>query len=78
MGAKMSLPTICAARHSRTRKPIFIYRDQPGYVEARSPDFDPDSFNSQNGITEQQKLAMVAGAMFGWDCPAANPEIYDQ
>jgi hypothetical protein len=36
-----------------------------------------DSLNEGMGITPAQREAMLAGSMFGWECPAAQPENYD-
>ena len=35
-----------------------------------------DMLNDRLGITEAQKLAMVAGSMAGFHVPAANPDHY--
>lgn len=34
--------------------------------------------NPNNGVTRAQEAAMVAGSMFGWDTPAADPKNYDE
>ena len=36
------------------------------------------SINEALGVTNQQREAMLAGSIFGWDCPAANPNNYDE
>ena len=34
--------------------------------------------NAKNGVTRAQEAAMLAGSMFGWQTPAANPKNYDE
>ena len=31
-------------------------------------------FNRPLGVTPEQVEAMLAGSLFGWNCPAANPK----
>ena len=37
-----------------------------------------DGYNDKLGITKAQAEAMVAGSMFGWHVPAADPKNYDK
>lgn len=36
-----------------------------------------DELNGKLGVTRAQREAMMAGSMFGWHTPAADPKIYD-
>lgn len=36
-----------------------------------------EQLNKRSGITKVQADAMMAGSMFGWDKPAADPKNYD-
>lgn len=37
-----------------------------------------DELNKKLGVTRAQREAMMAGSMFGWHTPAADPKIYDE
>jgi hypothetical protein len=68
---------VCAAVHPTTGEPIMITRGEPGYRPFAS-EFAPATavrlFNESLHVTPEQVKAMLAGSMFGWDCPAANPQ----
>lgn len=67
---------VCAAVHPATGEPVIITRGESGYRPFAS-EFDAETavrlFNESLRITEADAQAMLAGSMFGWDCPAANP-----
>jgi hypothetical protein len=62
---------------------IQILRGESGYfIEARydSPETALAVMERANGpsVTKAQLEAMLAGSMFGWSCPGADPETYDE
>ena len=69
------LPERCASRLQETGQPIVIVRGERGYYPMGT-DFDVDAYNKARGITAAQVEAMVAGSMFGWDTPGADPANY--
>ncbi len=70
------LPRMCAANNPADDSPILIKRGVKGYWPAPRPGFDVDAFNARHGVTVQQREAMLAGSMFGWELPVADPDIY--
>ncbi len=80
------LPPFCYTLKPSSGEIIEIARGHKGYS---NPDIyqmsDPvsnrktvDHFNKEMGVTRAQEEAMLAGSMFGWDCPAATPRSYDE
>ena len=37
-----------------------------------------DECNESGGVSKAQAAAMLAGSMFGWEVPAADPKNYDE
>jgi hypothetical protein len=66
------LPEICAAHLPSDNSPILIKRGKRGYCQ-RWEAYDGERFNKHHGITDAQVGAMLAGSMFGFDCPGADP-----
>lgn len=71
------LPRVCAVFEYTEQKPILIHRGEAGYTELPK-DFDVACFNDQRGISEAQWQAMLAGSIFGWDVPSADPANRDE
>lgn len=62
---------------------IRLNRGESGYqIEARyeDPKTAQDVADKANGpsMTKAQVEAMLAGSMFGWSCPGADPETYTE
>lgn len=68
------LPQFAAARLPTDGSPILLKRGERGYWIVEG--MDPDAFNKQRGISHAQVEAMVAGSMFGFDVPGADPLNY--
>ena len=79
------LPDMCFSTLRSTGELICIKLGQHGYRLSDWNTGDPaknrelaDYNNQRLGITAAQRLAMEAGSMHGWDCPAADPKTYEQ
>lgn len=79
-----SLPKMCYSTLP-TGEIILIRRGRAGYYPADVPDLNAegkrnlvDRMNSEAGIIKEQEAAMLAGSMFGWHVPAADPDAYDE
>lgn len=81
---RQSLPEKCFSTLERTGEIITIIKGENGYTptgqypqEGVSPKAAAAALNDAVCITKAQEAAMVAGSMFGWDTPAADPKNYD-
>lgn len=81
---RQSLPEKCFSALESTGEIITITRGENGYTptgqypqDGMSPKEAAAALNDAAGITRAQGAAMVAGSMFGWDAPAADPKNYD-
>lgn len=81
---RSSLPEKCFAALEVTGETIVIHRGTKGYTptgqrpEGISGQEGADMLNEQIGVTRAQAAAMLAGSMFGWACPGADPANYDE
>ena len=81
---RKSLPDSCFSFLESTGEVIIIRKGEQGYTptgqyaEGISPKEGVDALNQAKGVTKAQAAAMVAGSMFGWDQPAADPARYGE
>lgn len=80
---RSSLPIVCYGKVPDKRAIVMFERGFDGYRSAsfatkgRTNQKLVDELNSELGVTKAQAAAMLAGAMRGWDAPAADPKNYD-
>ena len=81
---RSSLPEYCHSVLLTSGELILISRGTEGYMPANDKaDGETgreaaDRLNQLEGITKAQEEAMLAGSMFGWAVPAADPKNYDE
>lgn len=65
----------CVTVNRATGEYIAVYEGESGYYQTRIYDADhAREVNKQLGITEEERLALEAGSMFGWDAPGAKAD----
>ena len=81
---RSDLPEICFSILPSTGDVIIIKHGESGYYrcEYSTEDkaFNREFANDRNanlGVSKAQVEAMLAGSMYGWDVPAADPKSYD-
>ena len=76
------LPDFCFGTHPVTDEVVLIKAFESGYWpynNGGSKGRDKArELNEKLGVTPAQAEAMMAGSMFGWGCPAADPDTYDE
>ena len=82
---RSSLPGSCHSVLPSSGELIVIKRGEKGYFPGEFSSVDEtenrifaDDRNTKNGVSKAQEAAMLAGSMFGWDAPAADPKNYDE
>ena len=82
---RSSLPESCHSVLPSSGELIVIRRGEKGYFSSEFSSADEaenrifaDDRNTKNGVSKAQEAAMLAGSMFGWDAPAADPKNYDE
>lgn len=80
---RSSLPEKCFSVLPSGGEMIIIERGKQGYTPAnmlavgKTARESADTANEAAGITKAQEAAMLAGSMFGWHTPAADPGRYN-
>lgn len=81
---RSDLPEVCFSILPSTGDVIIIKHGESGYYrcEYSTEDkaFNREFANDRNanlGVSKAQVEAMLAGSMYGWDVPAADPKSYD-
>lgn len=73
---KHNLPPVAAATDPVGGEMVFITKNELGYYAAADvgivSETTPQQWNAAHGITEGQAMAMLYGAMFGWNCQFAK------
>jgi hypothetical protein len=72
-----NLPERSYAYHPTTGATIMVKRGEKGFY-AVTTDVKPEILNKVRGVTLQQAAAMLAGSMFGWDVPLADPDQFTE
>lgn len=82
---RSSLPEQCYSTLLDTGKVVILKRGETGYYNTDVPYASleasqalVDEYNQKLGVSKAQHEAMKAGSMFGWACPAADPQNYNE
>lgn len=85
-GKPALLPALCLSIEPSSGDLINIKRGVSGYFPSdwnehgnrRHNQVLADHYNKRRGVTKAQEEAMLAGSMFGWHTPGADPRSYDE
>lgn len=79
------MPYTCFSILPSSGELIMIERNHRGYIRVPQSERDAeknrltaDKMNERFGVSKAQEAAMLAGSMFGWNVPGANPKRYDK
>lgn len=82
---RSSLPDKCYCVLPGSEEIIIAKKGETGYYRTDKYGHDREDalnivaeLNESGGVTRAQAEAMLAGSMFGWGCPAADPKSYDE
>ena len=85
MPLRSDLPERCYAVLPSGDEIIIVKKGESGYYHTDKYGHDRaealtivDECNEVGGVNKAQAAAMLAGSMFGWDTPAADPKNYDK
>lgn len=82
---RSTLPDKCYAVLPSGDEIIIVKKGESGYYHTDKYGHDRaealaivDECNESGGVSKAQAAAMLAGSMFGWEVPAADPKNYDE
>lgn len=82
---RLSLPEQCYAVLPNSNEIIVVKKGESEYYKTNINSSDRteaqktvEEYNGKLGVTKAQSEAMLAGSMFGWHVPAADPKNYDK
>lgn len=82
--AEPPMPEMCYSTLPSSGEVIKVFRGERSYIPLKMP-IDSiaarkyaDDMNRRLGVSKAQEAAMLAGSMFGWSVPAADPKNYDE
>lgn len=82
---RSTLPDKCYSVLPNGDEIITIKKGEDGYYHTDKYGHDReaaqaivDEYNGQLGVSKAQEAAMLAGSMFGWHVPGADPKNYDE
>ena len=82
---RSTLPDKCYAVLPSGDEIIIVKKGESGYYHTDKYGHDRaealaivDECNESGGVSKAQAAAMLAGSMFGWACPGADPANYDE
>lgn len=83
--SQRSLPERCYGILAETGEIIILKKGESGYYKTNIDMGDKaqnaafvEEYNQKLGVSKAQAQAMLAGSMFGWHTPAADPQSYDE
>ena len=81
---RSSLPGTCFSVLPSTGELIILAHGETGYthsgmgIEGKTIQEAADIANDTIGVTKAEEAAMLAGSLFGWEIPAADPRNYNE
>ena len=82
---RSSLPDQCYGFLAATNEITILKKGEIGYYRTDIPFNNKEEaqalvaeYNRKLGVTKAQEAAMIAGTLFGWTCPAADPQNYTE
>ena len=82
---RSTLPDQCYCVLPDSDEIIIVKKGEIGYYHTDKYGHDRqaaqaivDEYNEQLGVSKAQEAAMLAGSMFGWEVPGADPKNYDE